>query len=54
MQNVKKQTAPFEIIQEIPNNETKEALKEVEEMKKKSSLGKAYTDIDKMLEDLQK
>ncbi len=34
MQNVKKQTAPFEIIQEIPNNETKEALKEVEEMKK--------------------
>lgn len=37
---------------EIPNKETIEAIKEVEAMKKDSSIGKSYTDIDRMMEEL--
>lgn len=39
---------------EVPNSETLEALSEVKRMKEDSSLGKSYTDIDKMMEDLLK
>lgn len=39
-------------IQNIPNMETLEALREVEEMKKDPSVGKSYTDVDQMMEEL--
>lgn len=39
---------------ETPNKETLEAIKEVEMMKANPSLGKAYTDVDAMMEDLLK
>lgn len=43
---------PFDVGAEIPNEETKEAMEEVRRMKADSSIGKAYTDVDTMMEDL--
>ncbi len=43
---------PFEISGENPNSETKEAIQEVKRMKADPGLGKTYTDIDQMMEDL--
>lgn len=43
---------PFRITRQTPNAETVEAIKEVERMKADPSLGKGYTDIDTMFEDL--
>lgn len=51
-QAIREQGIPFEITKETPNSETLSALIEVEEMKKNPSLGKSYTDVDKMMEDL--
>lgn len=51
-QAVREQGIPFEISREVPNSETLEAIREVEEMKKNPSLGKSYTDIDKMMEEM--
>lgn len=34
------------------NEATKEAIQEVEEMKKDPSLGKSYTDVDQMMKEL--
>ena len=34
------------------NEETKEAIREVEEMEKNPSLGKTYTDVDQMMKEL--
>ena len=42
------------IASEAPNLETLDALKEVEMMKADPTLGKSYTDVDKMMEDLLK
>jgi DNA-damage-inducible protein J len=53
-QAVREQRIPFTISREIPNEETLEAFKEVEEMKKNPSLYKGYTDVDEMMEDLLK
>lgn len=50
-QAVQEQRIPFPISREIPNAETLAAFEEVEEMKKNPSLGKSYTDVDKMMED---
>ena len=36
---------------EIPNKDTIDAIKEVEAMKKDNSIGKAYTDVDRMMEE---
>ena len=36
----------------ISNADTIEAIKEVDAMKKDPSLGKSYTDVDKMMEEL--
>ena len=44
-QAVREQGIPFEISREVPNSETLAA-------KKNPSLGKSYTDIDKMMEDM--
>ena len=43
---------PFDVRLSAPNTETREALCEVEQMKKDSSLGKAYTDVDEMMREL--
>ena len=49
---VREYRIPFEIGAELPNDETREAIKEVQRMKADPSLGKTYTDVDKMMEDL--
>lgn len=51
-QAVREQRIPFEITREIPNAETLEAMKEVEQMKRDSSIGKSYTDVDEMMKEL--
>lgn len=51
-QAVREQRIPFEITREIPNAETLEAMKEVEQMKRDSSIGKSYTDVDEMMNEL--
>lgn len=43
---------PFEVRDEIPNQETREAIAEVKRMKEDPSIGKSYTDLDAMFEDL--
>ncbi|MBR6396278.1 MAG: type II toxin-antitoxin system RelB/DinJ family antitoxin [Lachnospiraceae bacterium] len=50
--SVREYRIPFEIGVEVPNSETLAALREVEEMKKDPSKGKAYTDVDEMMRDL--
>ena len=51
-QAIREQGIPFEITREIPNSETISAINEVQQMKQNPSLGKAYTDVDKMMEEL--
>lgn len=51
-QAVREQRIPFEITREAPNQETIEAIKEVEQMKKDPSIGKSYTDVDEMIREL--
>lgn len=41
-----------EVTGEIPSSETISAINEVQQMKQNPSLGKSYTDIDKMMIDL--
>ena len=53
-QAIREQGIPFEITRETPNRETFEAFKEVEEMKKNPTLGKSYTNVEEMMEDLLK
>ena len=49
---VREYRIPFEIGAENPNTETIEAIKEVQRMKADPTLGKIYTDVDSMMEDL--
>lgn len=49
---VREYRIPFEIGAELPNAETREAIKEVQRMKDDPALGKTYTDVDAMMEDL--
>lgn len=51
-QAIREQRIPFEVSRDIPNAETLKALKEVEEMKKNPCIGKSYTDVDAMMEEL--
>lgn len=51
-QAVREQAIPFRIGAREPNEETIEALDEVRRMKRNPNLGKSYTDVDKMMEDL--
>ena len=53
-QSLREQAIPFEISREIPNKETREAIEEVQQMKKNPSIGKAYDDVDKMMEELSR
>ena len=49
---VREYRIPFEIGGEIPNAETREAIREVQRMKADPSLGKRYDDVDTMMKDL--
>lgn len=51
-QAVREQAIPFRIGDPLPNAETMEALREVEEMKKNADLYKGYTDVDDMMKEL--
>ena len=51
-QSVRQGKIPFEISLNEPNAETISAIKEVQEMKKKPSSGKSYTDVDEMMKEL--
>ena len=43
---------PFDIGAEMPNAETKEAIKEVQRMKSDPVRAKTYTDVDTMMKDI--
>lgn len=49
---VRENRIPFEICGDKPNNETIEAIKEAKKMKADPSLGKTYSDVDQMMEEL--
>ena len=49
---VRQQRIPFEVSLETPNAETREAIQEVQRMKSDPKLGKSYSDVDQMMEDL--
>ncbi len=49
---VREYRIPFEIGGAAPNSETIDAMQEVKEMKKNPNLGKIYTDVDQMMEEL--
>ncbi|MDD5952241.1 MAG: type II toxin-antitoxin system RelB/DinJ family antitoxin [Oscillospiraceae bacterium] len=51
-QAIKEQAIPFRIGNPVPNQETLEALKEVDQMKKHPEQYKGYTDVDEMMEEL--
>ncbi|MCD7761999.1 MAG: type II toxin-antitoxin system RelB/DinJ family antitoxin [Lachnospiraceae bacterium] len=43
---------PFTIGADIPNDETTEAIREVQTMKKSREIGKIYSDVDTMMKEL--
>ena len=49
---VREYRIPFEISGDVPNAETVEAIQEVKRMKANPSLGKTYSDVDQMIEEL--
>ena len=51
-QAVREQAIPFKVSNDIPNEETKEAIKEVKEMIADPSKGKSFNDVDAMMKEL--
>lgn len=51
-QAVREQRIPFDISMNIPNEETRKAIEEVQQMKKNPSFGKSYTDVDEIMKEL--
>ena len=49
---VREYRIPFEIGGDVPNAETREAIREVQRMKADPTFGKTYTDVDQMVEEL--
>ena len=49
---VREQRIPFEIALHTPNEETRAALEEVKQMKQDPSIGKTYSNVDQMMEDV--
>ena len=43
---------PFEVRPSVPNAETLEAMREVEQMEKDPSIGKGYNDVKQMMKEL--
>lgn len=53
VQVIRSNSIPFELKAEIPNETTKKAIKEVEEMEKQSNIN-TFNSIDDLMEDLHK
>ena len=53
VQVIRSNSIPFELKAEIPNETTKKAIKEVEEMEKQSHID-TFNSIDDLMEDLHK
>ena len=53
-QVIRTNSIPFELKADIPNKETEEAIKEIEEMELDSSKTKTYNSADELMEDLLK
>ena len=51
-QSVREQRIPFTLQRDVPNEITLAAMDEVQRMKEDPSLGKSYTNVDEMMEDL--
>nr|DAU13599.1 MAG TPA: addiction module antitoxin [Bacteriophage sp.]DAU73692.1 MAG TPA: addiction module antitoxin [Bacteriophage sp.] len=51
-QAVREQAIPFRVGDPLPNAETIEAIQEVKRMKANSGLGKTYSNVDQMMEEL--
>jgi len=51
-QAIRERRIPFELKLNVPNAETRTAIEEIQQMKSNPSQGKAYTDVDKMMQDL--
>ena len=51
---VRQRGIPFDVSLETPNSDTIEAINEVKRMKADPSLGKTYSSVDLMMEDLLK
>jgi DNA-damage-inducible protein J len=49
---VRESRIPSEISGDAPNTETIEAIQEVKQLKASSDLGKTYSDVDQMIEEL--
>lgn len=49
---VRENRIPFDVGGDVPNAETLEAIREVEQMKADPKMGKSYTDIDEMMKEL--
>lgn len=52
-QAIREQRIPFEVSREIPNSETIEAFKEVEEFKKNPSIVKSYNCFEDLLKEIE-
>lgn len=52
-QAIREQRIPFEVSRDVPNAETLEALKEVEEMKKNPSCVKSYSCFGDLLKEIE-
>lgn len=51
-QSVREQKIPFMISKKTPNEETLEAIREIEEMKKNPEKYKGYQNVDEMMKEL--
>ena len=52
-QSVREQRIPFTLKRDIPNDVTLTAIEEVRQMKEKNKpIGKTYTNVDSMMEDI--
>ena len=49
---VRENRIPFEISGDVPNAETIEAIQEVKKMKANPDMGKTYSHVDQMMEEL--
>ncbi len=52
-QAIREQRIPFEVSREIPNPDTIEAFKEIEEMKKNPSMMKSYSCFGDLLKEIE-
>lgn len=53
-QVIRTKSIPFELHADIPNEETIEAIKEIDDMEKHPEKGKTFNSVDELMEDLLK